>query len=148
VLDEVNADVVVTYDPHGYYGHPDHIHTHRVTRAALEHAGRVRQLWYPVTPTRALDIFRPAARDAGVRLPAWVHDAGAGVSDAEVDFTPDTVPFAAAKHAALAAHASQIDNADLLTMPADLFTLLLGQEYYQCAMTRDGAPSTHIEGLE
>ena len=31
----VRPDVVVTYDAHGGYGHPDHIATHRVTMAAL-----------------------------------------------------------------------------------------------------------------
>lgn len=32
---EVSPDLVVTYDEHGGYGHPDHIQTHRVTLAAL-----------------------------------------------------------------------------------------------------------------
>jgi N-acetyl-1-D-myo-inositol-2-amino-2-deoxy-alpha-D-glucopyranoside deacetylase len=31
----VRPDVVVTYDPQGGYGHPDHIQTHRVTMAAV-----------------------------------------------------------------------------------------------------------------
>lgn len=31
----LRPDVVVTYDEHGGYGHPDHIQTHRVTMAAL-----------------------------------------------------------------------------------------------------------------
>lgn len=31
----LRPDVVVTYDAHGGYGHPDHIQTHRVTMAAL-----------------------------------------------------------------------------------------------------------------
>ncbi|MBA2694835.1 MAG: N-acetyl-1-D-myo-inositol-2-amino-2-deoxy-alpha-D-glucopyranoside deacetylase [Actinobacteria bacterium] len=31
----IAPDVVLTYDPHGGYGHPDHIQTHRVTVAAL-----------------------------------------------------------------------------------------------------------------
>jgi N-acetyl-1-D-myo-inositol-2-amino-2-deoxy-alpha-D-glucopyranoside deacetylase len=38
VADHIRAlrpDVVVTYDAHGGYGHPDHIQTHRVTIAAL-----------------------------------------------------------------------------------------------------------------
>jgi N-acetyl-1-D-myo-inositol-2-amino-2-deoxy-alpha-D-glucopyranoside deacetylase len=31
----LRPDVVVTYDAHGGYGHPDHVATHRVTMAAL-----------------------------------------------------------------------------------------------------------------
>lgn len=34
-LRSVRPDVVVTYDEHGGYGHPDHVQTHRVTMAAL-----------------------------------------------------------------------------------------------------------------
>ena len=34
-LRRLQPDVVVTYDEHGGYGHPDHIQTHRVTMAAL-----------------------------------------------------------------------------------------------------------------
>lgn len=30
------ADVVVTYDENGFYGHPDHIQAHRITMAAVE----------------------------------------------------------------------------------------------------------------
>jgi N-acetyl-1-D-myo-inositol-2-amino-2-deoxy-alpha-D-glucopyranoside deacetylase len=35
VVAEVRPSVVVTYDEHGGYGHPDHIQTHRVTCAAV-----------------------------------------------------------------------------------------------------------------
>lgn len=34
-LREIDADVLLTYDPHGGYGHPDHIKTHEVAVAAL-----------------------------------------------------------------------------------------------------------------
>jgi len=34
-MQRLEPDVVVTYDDHGGYGHPDHIQTHRVTMAAL-----------------------------------------------------------------------------------------------------------------
>lgn len=36
LLEQIDPDVVLTYDPWGGYGHPDHIQTHRVTVAALE----------------------------------------------------------------------------------------------------------------
>ena len=35
VIAQTGATVVVTYDEHGGYGHPDHIQTHRVTCAAV-----------------------------------------------------------------------------------------------------------------
>ncbi len=48
----------------------------------------------------------------------------------------DVRGFAKRKHQAIATHASQVDNADLLTMDEELFTLLFGIEYYQRAWCR------------
>src|SRR5206468_11173391 len=39
-LRAVQPDVVVTYDEHGGYAHPDHIRTHEVTMAALRQLDR------------------------------------------------------------------------------------------------------------
>ena len=35
MIREVAPQVVVTYDANGFYGHPDHIQAHRVTRRAV-----------------------------------------------------------------------------------------------------------------
>ena len=35
IIRELRPHVVVTYDPDGGYGHPDHIHAHEVTTAAV-----------------------------------------------------------------------------------------------------------------
>src|SRR5262245_28577376 len=35
VIRDLRPHVVVTYDPEGGYGHPDHVHAHRVTTAAI-----------------------------------------------------------------------------------------------------------------
>ncbi len=39
LLGEEGSDVLVTYDEHGGYGHPDHVQVHRVGMAAAERAG-------------------------------------------------------------------------------------------------------------
>lgn len=36
LLEQIDPDVVLTYDPWGGYAHPDHVQTHRVTVAAVE----------------------------------------------------------------------------------------------------------------
>src|ERR1700744_2180664 len=44
LIEKSEPDVIVTYDPNGFYGHPDHIQTHRVTMAAVaatDFAGKV-----------------------------------------------------------------------------------------------------------
>jgi LmbE family N-acetylglucosaminyl deacetylase len=137
VLDEVDASVVVTYDENGFYGHPDHIMANVVTRAAIELATSPRRLYYPVAPKRVLEEFVAGASAKGVFLPAWILDARHTVSDDAVATTMDVRSVASRKHRAIAAHASQVDNADLVTMDEELFTLLFGIEYYQRAWSRD-----------
>ena len=36
MIRETRPQVAVTYDPNGFYGHPDHIQAHRVTMRACE----------------------------------------------------------------------------------------------------------------
>ena len=137
VMDEEQASVVVTYDENGFYGHPDHVMANVVTRAAIDLATSPRRLYYPVAPKGVLETFVEGARAKGVFLPAWILDAGHTVSDDSVSTTMDVRDVAARKHRAIATHASQVDNADLVTMDEELFTLLFGVEYYQRAWSRD-----------
>jgi LmbE family N-acetylglucosaminyl deacetylase len=137
VMDEENASVVVTYDENGFYGHPDHIMANVVTRAALEFATSPQRLYYPVAPKGVLEAFVAGATAKGVFLPAWILDANHSVSDDSVSTTMDVRSLAKRKHQAIATHASQVDNADLVTMDEELFTLLFGIEYYQRAWSRD-----------
>ncbi|MGB8196575.1 MAG: PIG-L family deacetylase [Acidimicrobiales bacterium] len=137
ILDEERAAVVVTYDKNGFYGHPDHIMANVVTRAAIALAASPKRLYYPVVPAGVLDAFVQGARAKGVFLPAWIIDASHTVNDDAVATTMDVRSFARRKHQAIATHASQVDNADLVTMDEELFTLLFGIEYYQLAWSRD-----------
>jgi LmbE family N-acetylglucosaminyl deacetylase len=137
IIDEERASVVVTYDENGFYGHPDHIMANVVTRAALDLATSPQRLYYPVVRRGVLEEFVAGARSKGVFLPEWILDAGHAVSDDTVSTTMDVRSFAKRKHQAIATHASQVDNADLVTMDEELFTLLFGIEYYQRAWSRD-----------
>src|ERR1700751_4289799 len=55
IIDEVAADVIVTYDANGFYGHPDHIQAHRVTRRAHELTGGRAELYATAIPRSALE---------------------------------------------------------------------------------------------
>jgi N-acetyl-1-D-myo-inositol-2-amino-2-deoxy-alpha-D-glucopyranoside deacetylase len=148
LFDAEQVKVVVTYDENGYYGHPDHIHTNRVAMAAARASQSVRRVLYPVTPRRVLEAFLPAAKAKRVFLPGWVIDAGEGIEDEHVAVTVDAVSVAPVKQRAIAAHVSQVDNADLQTMDPELFELLFGHEYYQLGWSRDGVTphSTDLMG--
>ncbi|MGD0691456.1 MAG: PIG-L family deacetylase [Acidimicrobiales bacterium] len=137
IMDEERAAVVVTYDENGFYGHPDHIMANVVTRAAISMSPSPMRLYYPVAPRGVLEEFVAGATANGVYLPAWILDATHTVADDTVATTMDVRAVAKRKHQAIAIHASQVDNADLVTMDEELFTLLFGIEYYQRAWSRD-----------
>ena len=137
IFDEVQASVILTYDEHGFYGHPDHVMANVVTRRAIELATSPRRLYYPIVPTSVLEEFVQGAKAMGVFLPAWVLSARDNVPDELVASTMDVRAFAKRKQLAIATHASQVDNADLVTMSDELFTMLFGIEYYQRAWSRD-----------
>ena len=145
IIDEVNAAVVVTYDENGYYGHPDHIQCNVVTQRAVRLSSSAQRLFYPVTPRSVLKEFVPAAQSRGVSLPLWVIDAGDGLADEQVTVDIDATEFASLKQQSIAAHASQVDNADLVTMDEDLFRLLFGHEYYQLGWSRQPNMTTAHE---
>ncbi len=81
ILREERADVVVTYDENGGYGHPDHIRAHQVAVAAFRAAGdptrypeagppwAPRKLYYAILTRSALRRFGEALRAAGVEVP-------------------------------------------------------------------------------
>jgi len=136
LFDEVDARVVVTYDESGFYGHPDHVMANVVTRRAVELSNTVERLYYPVVPREVLSDFVDGARGLGVFLPAWVVEAGTHVDADSVATTMQVRPYAGVKQRAMATHASQVDNGDLVGMPEELFALLFGTEYFQRAWSR------------
>ena len=88
----LRPQVVLTFNPYGGYGHPDHIHLHNATRAAFAAAGdkarypeqiaaglapwRPSKLYYPTFGTRFVKIAVGALRLLGTEhftrvVPAW-----------------------------------------------------------------------------
>ena len=151
LFDEVGATVVVTYDENGFYGHPDHVRANEVTRRALELSSRVERLYYPVVPRGVLERVSEGAAALGLSLPAWVREADLTVDDALVATTLDVADLATTKQRAMATHASQIDNGDLVHMDERLFRLMFGVEYYRRAWSRrptEGDATDLFRGLE
>lgn len=113
VIGELRPHVVVTYDPQGGYGHPDHIHAYRVTTAAIEQAAgegwTVPKVYWAVTAKSAIAQGLAAMTD----VPAeWarvtVDELGFGFPDEQIDAVIDAPDALPAKLAAMRAHATQI----------------------------------------
>ena len=109
-IDDLRPHVVVTYDPQGGYGHPDHIHTHQVTTAAVGAAQwEVPKFYWTVTSAAAIAAELAQLTD----VPAgWARVSGDdiwfGVPDDAIDAALDITEHLSAKVAALRAHATQV----------------------------------------
>lgn len=151
LFDEVGAAVVVTYDENGFYGHPDHVAANALTRRAVELSSSVERLYYPVVPAGIITRVTEGAAALGLSMPAWVAEADLTVDDASVATALDVSALAPLKQRAMATHASQIDNGDLVHMDERLFALMFGVEYYQRAWSRgpvDGDATDLFGGLQ
>ena len=124
VIDEVAADVIVTYDANGFYGHPDHIQAHRVTRRAHELTGGAAKLYATAMPRSVL------ARAVELPADSWFvrnTDLSAGVPDDQVTTEIDATRYLDAKRAALRAHETQITvDGDYFALSNELGTRILG----------------------
>jgi LmbE family N-acetylglucosaminyl deacetylase len=147
LLDTYQPDVVVTYDPNGFYGHPDHIQAHRATMAALAlrpSTDRAPKVYWTTVPRSRLAEFGEVMRNLGAD---WDEpDIGAegeqveiGLPDDEITTWVDTRAYGAQKYDALAAHASQSENIFFLRMGREMFTEQLGVETFVRVQDTTGA---------
>jgi N-acetyl-1-D-myo-inositol-2-amino-2-deoxy-alpha-D-glucopyranoside deacetylase len=156
VVDEVRPHVLITYDPHGGYGHPDHVQAHRVAmRATALAAHRVPRVLWNCVPRSAAERRVAELRAAGPGPFAGV----AAVADIPGVTEDDTVALAVAgtpaqadaKRAAMAAHATQIEVAgDVFALSNGLAQPLWTVEYYRLAAGRPVPPGATgvFDGLE
>ncbi len=162
VVRQVRPQVVVTYEPGGGYGHPDHVQAHRVTMRAVELAAAegpggpawpVPKVYWSVLPEsvarsaladldRRDDVPFPVAPPDGP-LPTLV------VPDADVTTAVDASAFVAAKTAALHAHATQVAvDGDLYALgPTGAAQPITGVEYYRL-VSGTPAPPWDADGRE
>lgn len=127
-------DVLVTYDENGFYGHPDHIQAHRVTMAALELLGpgeTPAKVYWTTIPHATMAEFGRRMRANGVEWDLVSDDQPEiGLPDEQITTWVDVRAFAGQKYRALAAHASQPDNAFFLKLDLVAFTDVLGVETF------------------
>lgn len=157
VIRGCRPQVVVGYEPGGGYGHPDHVHAHRVTMRAVTLAGEpgpggpawaVPRVFWTVQPRSLAVRLRGevAARVAG--LPFRVPDPDAPLPSMVVDDTlvtavVDGSRWVAAKAAALRAHETQVlVHGDLFVLSNRVAQLITGVEHYRWAGGVAGQPAS------
>jgi LmbE family N-acetylglucosaminyl deacetylase len=144
-----NADLLLSYDACGGYGHRDHVHVHAVGARAAELTG-VRVL-EATAPREYVRLVTGALRT--LRLVVRLDE------ETQTWFTPRAAithrvnvrRYARQKQAALAAHRSVVQGTGrfarlmrlLLAVPAPVFGLVLGREWFA-----EAAPKTDNRSAE
>lgn len=129
VLHDEQADVLITYDWHGVYGHPDHVQVHRVGHRGAQLAGT--PCIYESTFNR--DLMLEAFRAGQMDFDPMAGDDGnpVGTPASEINLRVDVVDYTDLKRAALACHASQTTDAGgMLAMPVEMFRMAFGTEWF------------------
>jgi N-acetyl-1-D-myo-inositol-2-amino-2-deoxy-alpha-D-glucopyranoside deacetylase len=153
VIREVRPQVLVTYDPNGFYGHPDHIQAHRVAMRAVELAGDLapRKVYWTAVPRSALAAGLQAFAESSDNPFGGVDnvdDLPFGSADSEIAAQIDGQKFADEKFAAIRAHATQIPTTSWLFSIAGNFSgEFMGVEHYRLASGEKG-PGTGPHGWE
>jgi N-acetyl-1-D-myo-inositol-2-amino-2-deoxy-alpha-D-glucopyranoside deacetylase len=154
VVREVRPQVLVTYDENGGYGHPDHIQAHRVAMRAAGLAAdpgfrpelgapwRIAKIYWNRVPRSvaraAFDRLGEALDKTPFAKAATLEDVPGVVDDSVITTEIDGTAFAAAKAAAMRAHATQIEVAEpYFALSNALAQPLLTTEYYE--LVRGGA---------
>lgn len=138
ILREESADVLTVYDPHGNYGHPDHIQVHRVGHRAGELAGT--PAVYEATMNR--DALRRMIEFARANSLEWdereiPEDAPLGMPEEAITTIVDVSGFVERKRSSIMAHASQVTDSEFfLKMPPEMFHQAFSTEWF----IRKGAP--------
>jgi N-acetyl-1-D-myo-inositol-2-amino-2-deoxy-alpha-D-glucopyranoside deacetylase len=136
VVDDLRPHVVVTYDPNGGYGHPDHIRAHQVTMAGVAVARwRVPKVYWTVTARSA--VTAALARLDGV--PAGWTPIDAEVvptityADETIGAAVDATAALPAKVAALRAHATQVqvsEDGTVMALSNNIALPVWAEEHY------------------
>ncbi|MGV9252239.1 N-acetyl-1-D-myo-inositol-2-amino-2-deoxy-alpha-D-glucopyranoside deacetylase [Streptomyces sp. NPDC003697] len=155
VIREVRPQVLVTYDDDGGYGHPDHIKAHRVAMRAADLAAdpavgagepwRIEKIYWNRTPRPVADAAFARLQEDLDGLPfdkaAAVDDLPGVVGDERITTEIDGTAHAAAKAAAMRAHATQITVAEpYFALSNELAQPLFTTEHYELVRGEAAGP--------
>ena len=148
LIERYRPDVVVTYDDMGGYNHPDHLRAHEITVAAVEATDIPAKLYFIARRRRDWDRMREVMQAAGIEVPMPPQRQLSPEllqrmeqTEARITTSVDTTAVSNRKRAALAAHASQLDESWWLRFPADAFAQVFGTETFIRARDRSCAPT-------
>lgn len=161
LIRSLKPQLVITFDPHGGYGHPDHITIHKHTVAAFHAAGDPQRypeqgaawqpdrLYYTVIPRSFLQGMHSQMLAAGIDTGGFDnYDLDTiGYPDEGINVTLDVSPFVEAKWTALYCHRTQFgpDN-PFRSLPQEQMFQMMSREYF-VQVWPEPEPSIHLTDL-
>jgi LmbE family N-acetylglucosaminyl deacetylase len=150
LFERYRPDVIVTYHDLGGYNHPDHRRAHQATVKAYEMAGdsAPAKLYFIARRPRDWERLRERLQQSGIEVPAQQQPPRQNDEERRrrmeelerlVTTTVDTSEVADRKQAALAAHASQLDQSWWIRLPTDAIADVFSEEAFIRVEDRTGA---------
>lgn len=152
IMRQVRPDIVITFEPNGGYGHPDHIAIHQHTVAAFHAAGlsnhypeqgepwQPRRLFYTAIPRSFFRRLRQILQDAGIEtrnLDHW-EKTGMGWPDEAVNVILDVSAVVDIKWQAIQCHRTQLGPGNFfIKLSASQRRALMSHEYFALAWPTD-----------
>lgn len=148
IMRQLKPEIVMTFEPFGGYGHPDHIAIHHHTLAAFAAAGdptaypeqgppfQPNRLFYPILPFFMLEEMRQLIAAGGGDVSNFTLDRRQelGWPDDQLHLVMDVRQFMEAKIAAWNCHRTQFGPDSIFRLlPESTMRQLLSREYFALA---------------
>ena len=134
ILDQVKPDLVLTHDPSGGYGHPDHLAVNAHTTEAFYNSCNTSDscLYYVCFPKTVFQRMWREMRDMGIDPPFASQDIDSiGSPDEAVTTTLDVTDFVETKITSLNCHLTQMDpNGAINRLPKAFLRDVMSKEYF------------------
>ena len=144
IIDEVQPQILITYDEIGGYGHPDHIKTHLVAMRASElSTWQIQKIYWNTMPKSVIAAGIEAMKEVGSDFFGTdnVDDIPFAKDDSFVTTLIDGNEFVEAKMEAMKAHATQIAlDGPFFALSNNLGLQIWGHEYYTLVRGEKSAP--------
>jgi mycothiol S-conjugate amidase len=152
-------EVIVGYDDHEWYPHPDHLRVHDLSKelfiAAADpdrfqgsgHAWMAQRLYAPAFSLRRIRALSAAMADRGLESPfdRWIERIDPAADDPALT-SVEIGDYIERSRDALRAHRTQIDpEGPWFRVPSDVIREVYPYEDFELMAARDGAPETGSE---